>query len=54
MEKEKIKLKIKVTNEFFEVNDLICDGSKLMYATPKLVNAQNHFNRVNWRKVLID
>ena len=40
-----------VTDEKFSINDLICDGTELMKATPKLVAAQSLVNRRDWKKV---
>ena len=48
---EKLKVEITVTNEKFKVDDLICDGIKVINATPKLVEAQGLIGRRNWRKV---
>lgn len=38
--------------EKFEIDDLICDGIELIKATPKLVEAQDLFNRRDWKKVI--
>lgn len=51
---EKLKIEITVTDERFEVGDLVCDGIMIMKATPKLVNSQGLVDRRNWRKVSID
>lgn len=36
----------------FNTNDLISDGIELIKATPKLVEAQDLFNRRDWKKVI--
>lgn len=36
----------------FEVEDIVCDGIKIMNATPKIVNAQHLIDRREWRKVI--
>lgn len=49
---EEIKICVLVSNEKFEIGDLICDGTKVIKATPKLVEAQGLVNRRDWRKVI--
>ena len=48
---ETIKVDITVTNERFKVDDLVCDGTTVIKATPKLVDAQGLVDRRNWRKL---
>ena len=48
---EKLKVEITVTTEKFKVDDLVCDGTAVIKATPKLVDAQGIVGRRNWRKV---
>lgn len=45
-------LSLKVSNDKFKENELVCDGLEIINASSKLVSAQGLVDRRNWRKVV--